>query len=289
MSPLVLPASLCRPSSSAPGNWANGSLEPHNSNHPFLSNWCSWQVEEFPCPCEWRGVCQWLEEGGWKDLGPACLQKHCKKLSFQSNTWSEPSILGLNLSVHMAASLLALGCVLGLSLLFLGGPSRPSPESSVFPLEPNFITTQSLQHLWTQDLWDLSLYELLNANKQWSISKPAISPETALQRGPNYRAQCLQLEWEAQPKTRGQIFLCQQRKGRQLVFGTWPGVFWLGLEEEDRAGTISFGCFLQMTWRPWGFLVSSERTSQGISPIMTVAPVTVCGMLSSSHHYFPII
>lgn len=47
-----------------------------------------------------------MEEWDWKDLGPACLQKYCRRLSFHSNTWPEPSILDLNLSVHMAASLL---------------------------------------------------------------------------------------------------------------------------------------------------------------------------------------
>lgn len=69
-----------------------------------------------------------MEEGDWKEPGPACLQKHCRRLSFHSNPWPEPLILGLNLSVHMAASLLPWVCPGPLSAL-PGGPSRPSPES----------------------------------------------------------------------------------------------------------------------------------------------------------------
>lgn len=72
----------------------------------------------------------------------------------------------------------------------------------------------------TQASRDLSLYGLLHADKQGSISKPGVAPEMALQTGPRYTAKCLHFEgWEPGPRLSGQVFPVSTRERKLAESG----------------------------------------------------------------------
>lgn len=258
-------------------------LELHSSNqHPFFSNWLL---------AEGVYIFLWVERWVWvigveerrlpgRSAGPSTSADSTSEAQFSLQllvqafkplVWIRPCV---RLALLPPQSVSVCLCLPSPGKMWIlphpSGPAEDVGGCCILPLGPDSVTTQSLQPLWTQALWDLSLYGLPNANKRWSISKPGISPETALQRGPKYTAQCLHLEWEAQPRAQqpGFPYVNKGKENSLAVSGeTWQGVFQLGWRREGREG----GC--QLLW----VLPANSVETLGLS----------CELREEPHREFP--